>query len=496
MKITRFFNIIALSIALSFLLMFMGSCKPQRTISSPDSIGTENNEPISNEPISVEVKNAIESDDVAVEKETMAEEESGSILNLRNFAMQRDVSSILDKSSIFSSHFTGFSLFDISRNEFVVDYNARKNFTPASNVKVLTLYAALRSFGNRLPGMLYRETNDTLFLRPIGDPTLLNQYFSNQPVIARIKLTGKPVAVEWPKKNLDRFGIGWMWDDYAYGFQPELSWMPIYGNVVRFEYNKTTLKATPGLFDDLVEISWGTGERNTVRRSANYNYFDAKIRFRNWAFEKNVPFKYSQALTTKLLSDATQVPVTIIPERKLKMDTLYSQPMDAVLRRLMQESDNFIAEQLLIMAAWKNGFDNTEAFREYMIANWLSGMEPIWMDGSGISRYNLIKPADEVLLLRKIYNEFGWDLIDDLFAKGGISGTLKGWYPSKSNPREAYIIAKTGTLSNNYTLSGFLKTKSGKLLIFSFMNNNYTRKTDTIKGAMQQFLEKIRDSYE
>ena len=486
MKIQRLFNLSVL-----FLSVIVNeSCKPQQTIQSTGDSSIA--EVIA--PIPPTDHNREESSTTMIE-EIVPEQRDNSILILRNFAMQRDMENLLDKSAIFSSHFTGFSLFDINRNEFVVDYNAQKNFTPASNVKILTLYATLKTFGNKLPGVLYRETSDTLYLKPIGDPTLLNQYFSNQPIIQKIKQTGKPVAIEWPDQNLDHFGIGWMWDDYYYGFQPELSWLPIYGNVVHFEYDKTAVKATPSLFGELVVVSKGTGERNTIKRSINYNYFEAEIRFRNWAFERNLPFKYSQSLAAKLLEDATNVSVKIISEKKLKMDTLYSQPMDTVLRRLLHASDNFIAEQLLIMAAWKNGFKDTETFRQYMIENWLPGLEPVWMDGSGISRYNLIKPRDEVLLLLKIYKEYGWNVIDDLFPKGGISGTIKDWYPNKSNPNEPYIIAKTGTLSNNHTLSGYLKTKSGKLLVFSFMNNNYIKEAHTIKAGMQLFLEKIRDSY-
>lgn len=422
-------------------------------------------------------------------------EEANTRLVLNTFSMQKEVENILEKSHIFSSHFTGFSLFDISKNDFIVNYNANKHFTPASNVKILTLYASLRSFGQKLPGMMYRETSDTLFLRPVGDPTLLHQFFANQPVIEKIKESQKPIAIEWPDSNISPFGIGWMWDDYSYGFQPELSWMPIHGNVVHFEYDKAKLVVTPSLFNDLVEVSKERGESNSIQRALNHNYFEAEIQCSDCAFEKNIPFKYSKSLATKLLHDAVQLPVRIIPESKLKMDTLYSQSIDTVLRRMMQKSDNFIAEQLLIMAAWENGFLDSKEFREFMVTDWLPEIAPVWVDGSGISRYNLIRPIDEVLLLKKLYVEFGWARIYSLFSKGGESGTIKDWYLNESNLEEPYIIAKTGSLLNNHTLSGYLKTQSGKLLIFSFMNNNYVKESVEVKKAMQLLLKGIRDAY-
>jgi D-alanyl-D-alanine carboxypeptidase/D-alanyl-D-alanine-endopeptidase (penicillin-binding protein 4) len=412
-----------------------------------------------------------------------------------------DVERVLRNSPIFSSHFTGFSLYDIRTDEYIVNHNADKYFTPASNVKILTLYAALKSFGKQLPTALYTESDDTLFVRPIGDPTFLHPQFQQQNLLFIMRNTPKPVSILWPKSKLPSFGIGWMWDDYNTSYQPELSWMPIYGNVANFSYTRSKITATPSLFEELVEVTSGNGKSNTISRAFNHNYFKAEIRNPNWSFDKAVPFKYSQSLAEQMLQQATNGSVTIKPDRWMKMDTLYSVPTDTVLRKMMQESDNFISEQLLIMSAWKNGFDNTEAFREYMAVNWLPGMDPIWIDGSGLSRYNLIRPVDKVKLLTKMYEEFGWARIHNIFAKGGVSGTIKDWYPNRPDPLkpgspvEPYIIAKTGSLANNHNLSGYMQTKSGRLLVFSFMNNNFVRPSSEVKKEMQNLLEKIRDAY-
>jgi D-alanyl-D-alanine carboxypeptidase/D-alanyl-D-alanine-endopeptidase (penicillin-binding protein 4) len=76
-----------------------------------------------------------------------------------------------------------------------------------------------------------------------------------------------------------------------------------------------------------------------------------------------------------------------------------------------------------------------------------------------------------------------------LLPTGGVSGTLKNWYKA-SKP---YIFGKTGTLSNNHNLSGYIITKSGRKLIFSLMVNHYVVPTSTVRQAMQTLMEAVHN---
>jgi D-alanyl-D-alanine carboxypeptidase/D-alanyl-D-alanine-endopeptidase (penicillin-binding protein 4) len=96
-------------------------------------------------------------------------------------------------------------------------------------------------------------------------------------------------------------------------------------------------------------------------------------------------------------------------------------------------------------------------------------------------------------LLEKIKQELTEEQMLSLLSVGGVDGTIRSWY--KSDDDEPYIFAKTGTLSNNHSLSGFIRTKSGKLLTFSFMHNNYNSSSTPVKLEMEKTLRLIRDSY-
>ena len=83
------------------------------------------------------------------------------------------------------------------------------------------------------------------------------------------------------------------------------------------------------------------------------------------------------------------------------------------------------------------------------------------------------------------------DRLFPLLATGGKSGTLKNYYKSVS----PYIFGKTGTLSNNHCLSGYLITKKGKTFIFSYMNNNYVASEKEVRKQMEKLLKAIHDKY-
>ena len=116
--------------------------------------------------------------------------------------------------------------------------------------------------------------------------------------------------------------------------------------------------------------------------------------------------------------------------------------------------------------------------------------KPRWVDGSGLSRYNLFTPQDMVAILNKMQAEFGMERIKEIFPTGN-DGTLTNYYKKESG----YIFAKTGTLSGVVALSGFLYTQKNQLLIFSVLVNNHQASATAVRRAVEKFIESIREQY-
>ncbi|MNL49544.1 D-alanyl-D-alanine carboxypeptidase DacC precursor [compost metagenome] len=81
-----------------------------------------------------------------------------------------------------------------------------------------------------------------------------------------------------------------------------------------------------------------------------------------------------------------------------------------------------------------------------------------------------------------------------LFSAGGVDGTLKRAYSKDLGV--PFIFAKTGTITSVYCQSGYLITRSGKKLAFSFLNNNFIdEKGSNIRKEMVNIMTYIRQNY-
>ena len=128
-----------------------------------------------------------------------------------------------------------------------------------------------------------------------------------------------------------------------------------------------------------------------------------------------------------------------------------------------------------------------------ILRNYLNDLpdNPQWVDGSGLSRHNLVTPRSMIRLIEKIDQAMPRNELINLLAQGGISGTLKNNYRGN----RPYIFAKTGTISNNHSLVGIIKTKSDRHYAFSFMNNNYLNKAPEVRREMEKVMLYIKEKF-
>lgn len=443
------------------------------------------------------------------------------------------VNTLLDDTAVSTGHI-GISIYEPATGKYWYNYNASKYFIPASNTKLFTLYAGMKYLGDSLTGLVFQNFSDTAInITGTGDPTFMHPDFSSQPVLDFLKGQQKAIYISGNYKD-SALGYGWAWDDYNDDYMVERSPFPVYGNVVSI-----SLEGYKKEEKFYIEPNWKTSPKYVEPLLPDFRLLEAKYRVE--AGLKKIDSNKAQALTKSftVVRNRTGNHFTLYPansifknqtvpvytdgirntanalkndfqlnikEGYLADESLYpgtpahlrwhkikSQPSDSLFKPMMHRSDNFFAEQTLLMVSNEYlGYMSTGKIIETFLNTDLKdiGQRPKWVDGSGLSRYNLFTPQNFIYILNKMKTEFGLERIKNILPTGG-SGTLSSYYKKDSG----FIYAKTGTLSNNCALSGYLVTKKGKLLIFSVLANNYISGATPVRKAVEQFLLAIRENY-
>ncbi|MEJ7587185.1 MAG: D-alanyl-D-alanine carboxypeptidase [Ferruginibacter sp.] len=414
--------------------------------------------------------------------------------------ISRQAANILLQDSVISTGHIGISIYEPATGQYLYNYNATKNFVPASNTKLFSLYAGLKYLGDSLVGLRYHGSGDSITIYPSADPTFLHPGFLRHPVFDF--LAGKKYFTYSTQSFTAALGQGWGWDDYQEDYMVQRSEFPMYGNLIRIYGSGSAYYSIPAnlyldidtsieKYNDTIGFSAGRPwDENKISLKPNYLKIKKNdtIRLPLFAGLYDMPRFLMDTLHNKMNFEQSKFKNT-----DPRLAVIHSQPTDSLLKPMMQNSDNFFAEQTLLMASNELlGLMSDQKMIDTLLNTDLRDIpqKPQWADGSGLSRYNLFTPQSFVYILNKMKNEFGLDRLKNILPTGG-QGTLGSYYKKHAG----YIFAKTGTLNNHCALSGFIITKKNKLFIFSLLAGNYPAGATPVRRAFEKFLIGLRERY-
>jgi D-alanyl-D-alanine carboxypeptidase/D-alanyl-D-alanine-endopeptidase (penicillin-binding protein 4) len=407
---------------------------------------------------------------------------------------------ILQKQDMTTAHI-GISIMDAGSGKYLYNYQGDKYFVPASNTKIPTCYAAMKYLGDSLIGLKYTTINDsTLLIKGAADPTLLAREYKQHAAVNFLQQQSKRIiltnANEWKSAI---YGSGWTWNDYDAAYMPERNELPVFGNTVIISKTAKGLQANPASLNALITslpIDSSLQGRFYLKRDQWSNTFKVEKSTAKFVTQETPLSTGKIMLPAVLLMDATGKEIHIELDKDSKnyqWQTIASQPTDSMLKPMMHRSDNFYAEQSLLMVSDKLlGVMDDDKIIDTLLKTDFAQLpqKPRWVDGSGLSRYNLFTPQDFVHILQKIKNEFEWNRITTIFQTGG-EGTISSYYKHL----QGKIYAKTGTLSGQVAFSGFLITKQNKTFLFSVLVNNHQTSATTVRRSVETFLTNLYEKY-
>ncbi len=184
--------------------------------------------------------------------------------------------------------------------------------------------------------------------------------------------------------------------------------------------------------------------------------------------------------------DAPQVPTPGIRAEHISLPFLED------VRVINKTSQNLHAELALRLIGKLAGSGGSlEAggtlVKQFLLQAGLKDDEFVLLDGSGLSRRDLVTPAGVVQLLAYAARQPWGAAFEDTLPVSGVDGSLSERF--LNTPAAGLIHAKTGTLSHVNALSGYGQTKSGKRFVFSILCNNHKLTSAKVLAAMDSVVQ-------
>ncbi|MFT4469062.1 D-alanyl-D-alanine carboxypeptidase/D-alanyl-D-alanine-endopeptidase [Arthrobacter sulfonylureivorans] len=381
----------------------------------------------------------------------------------------------LDKALAFdgAGSFTG-TVTDAASGEVLYTKAATEPVIPASNLKTLTAVAALESLGadRRLSTTVKRGSNPGVLYLVGGGDTLLGAGKSRPGAV--LGEAGLATLAEQAAGKLAASGytgeLTVVVDDSLYsGPTISAAWDP--GDVK----NGEIAPVYPMALNAGRDQADGGGE--LVADAAGL----AGATFRD---------ALAQALAGKGLTVAATVGRDAAPADGTVLAEVRSAPVADQVAYMMQHSDNYVAEVLArntAVAVGKPGSfgGGTEAVREAAERLGIPVAGMVLADASGLSMKNRVSPAQLAAAVSLIATAEDPDLRAGIGSLpiAGLTGTLSGRYLQANAGGAGLVRAKTGTLNSVTSLSGYVASADGRLLIFAFVANGLNGSIDAARTA-------------
>ena len=175
---------------------------------------------------------------------------------------------------------------------------------------------------------------------------------------------------------------------------------------------------------------------------------------------------------------------------------LSSPPLRELVSAVLGPSQNWIAEQLVLTlgaelgagGSWPEGVAAVEWFLSGDVG--IDSLEVSMRDGSGLSAYNLVTPRALVRVLQYMAARTDAAAYHAAMAEPGeVDSTLEG----RLEGLEGRVFAKTGSISNVNTLSGYLTRRNGRHVVFSILSNGAGVRSSDAIGAIDEIVRILAD---
>lgn len=423
----------------------------------------------------------------------------------------------------------GILIKNLSSDQIIYSRDAQKYFIPASTTKILTTAAAWQKLGKdfRIRTSIYQGDEGNFYLVGRGDPSFNNAQLTAlaQKLQQRGIRSINKLIVDDSYFQGEYIDSSWQWEDIQADYGAPV-------NSLMVNENTGILTLSPNKIGEKLNITWSNNielyggiENNSITVAENEPRFvqvtrdlkgqvlkiDGKLPINSPSqtiglsvidpidnFLKNLQFTWAKVgITVKEIQPVFQYQHYKIAEQKPEIAAVESLALPDLVKEANMNSNNLYAEALL------RHLSNSELTNEQTnkhetnvnqglkilkttLGEW--GIEPntyMIVDGSGLSRKNLISPEALVKTLQVMAKSPDGNLFRASLATGGMTGTLKNRF--LKTPAWGIVQGKTGSMTGVISLSGYINVPEYDDLVFSMIVNQ-SQQPSAVRKAMDEII--------
>jgi D-alanyl-D-alanine carboxypeptidase/D-alanyl-D-alanine-endopeptidase (penicillin-binding protein 4) len=433
-------------------------------------------------------------------------------------SLQRDLRAATQAAGVARGAW-GIVVHSLDRDERLFELNPRTLLVPASAAKIVSIATAvdavgwdfrwqttLRATGPIAGGVLRGD----LLISGTGDPSIggragddLSAWIRALRAAGITRIAGRVIGdddgIEEPRPQL-----AWAWDDLGY------TTGAIFG-ALNFAENRTTIGIAPGTAGGPATLALAPAfaYRQVSNRTVTGPAGSAQLL---WAEQRpgetaltiagtiaagaspvvlgvavgNPTLHAAQAIRSRIVDAGIEVSgdaydiddASPAPDRSAGtvLHVHRSRPLADIVQPMLKESINLYAEAALRLNAAPGAFPTNDAalagMARHLDAWGIVAQDQQIIDGSGLSRRDVITPEALLVILRRMHTA-GAAAAPFMTALpvAGVDGSLAS--RMRGTPAERNVRGKTGTMSNIRSLVGYVTTADGERLAFVVMVNNF-----------------------
>ena len=421
----------------------------------------------------------------------------------------------------------------LDTGEKLYNLNAGKLMMPASNMKILTLAAAadalgwdyrftttLEARGTIADGVLHGD----LIVRGSGDPSINSRdgraesvMFEWARAIQAAGISSIDGRIIGDDQAFDEAGIGagWAWDYLQYAYAAPVGALELNESTASLVVSpgwapgaNAIAGLSPGAGFELINKAV-TGPAGSPETIDYVRHIDRAVLEVTGSIPAGSPsvtravavvnptLFFVQSVKDALVARGIAVSGLAVDmddvaaeaqmqtaEEPRVLASTQSPPLREIATVLMKVSQNLYAETLLkTLGAARGGLGTAEGGRLAVQAALDAWGVPrdayVLYDGSGLSRYDYVTAGTLTAVLEHMYKDPRHrDAFVATLPVAGKDGTMSARL--KGTRAEGNAVAKTGSIANVRSLSGFVRTRDGEMLVFSILANDFVIPSATV----------------